>query len=109
LAVLAPDVIRRADRAALPPGVPTEIRGARRVAEGAGTFLERARLAPPALVNRTIGGVVAPRGRPQPAREGTIDGDRITAIDLIGDPGRLRQLDLAVTSPDLPGRAVPAR
>jgi len=109
LAVLAPDVIRRADRAALPPGVPTEIRGARRVAEGAVTFLERARFARPALVNGTIGVVVAPRGRLQLAVEVTIDGDRITAIDLIGDPGRLRQLDLAVTSPDLPGRAVPAR
>ena len=95
LAVLAPEVVRRADRAVLPAGVPAELRGVRRVAEAALTNAGLARFARPALVNGVIGMVVAPRGRLLRVLEVTIDGDRITAIDVIGEPARLRRLDLA--------------
>jgi len=95
LAVLAPEVVRRADPALLPAGVPGEVHGARRVAEQALTAAGLARFAQPALVNGAIGILVAPRGRLLRAMEFTIDGDRITAINIIGEPARLRRLDLA--------------
>lgn len=96
LAVLAPDVVRRADRAALRASAETEVRGARRVAEETVTNAGRARFARPVLVNGAIGLVVAPRGRLLFVLEVAIDGDRVTAINVIGDPTRLRRLDLAV-------------
>ena len=95
LAVLAPEVVRRADRAAVPAGVPTEVRAARRVAEEALTTTGLARFARPALVNGVIGVVVAPRGRLLRVLEVTVDGDRITAINVIGEPASLHRLDLA--------------
>ncbi|XXX78271.1 sigma-70 family RNA polymerase sigma factor [Sorangium sp. So ce134] len=96
LAVLAPDVVRRADSAALRGGAAAEVRGARRVAEETATNAARARFARPILVNGAVGAAVAPRGRLQLVLELAIDGDRIAAIDVIGDPARLRQLRLAV-------------
>ncbi|WP_437968680.1 sigma-70 family RNA polymerase sigma factor [Sorangium sp. So ce260] len=96
LAVLAPDVVRRADGAALGGGLETEVRGARRVAQETVTNAGRARFARPVLVNGAVGVAVAPRGRLALVLEVAIDGDRIAAIDVIGDPIRLRQLRLAV-------------
>ncbi|WP_437611096.1 sigma-70 family RNA polymerase sigma factor [Sorangium sp. So ce834] len=96
LAVLAPDVVRRADRAALRGGAEAEVRGARRVAEETATNAGRARFARPALVNGAVGVVVAPRGRLQLVLEVAIEGGRVAAIDVIGEPARLRQLRLAV-------------
>src|SRR5215212_3269314 len=60
LTVLDPDVVVRADRAAVPPGGPMEVHGAQAVAKQALTFSRRARLAQPALVNGTVGIVAAP-------------------------------------------------
>ncbi|WP_437685198.1 sigma-70 family RNA polymerase sigma factor [Sorangium sp. So ce176] len=102
LAVLAPDIVRRADRVALRGGVETEVRGARRVAEETVTNAGRARFARPVLVNGALGIAVAPRGRLQLVLEVAIHGGRIAAIDVIGDPTRLRQLQLAVV--DTPPR-----
>ena len=96
IAVLAPDVVRRADRAALPPGRATEVRGARAVAEEIVVFGRNARFAALALVNGAVGIVVAPRGRLQLALTVTIDGGKIVGYELIADPTRLQQLDLAV-------------
>jgi hypothetical protein len=56
----------------------------------------RARFAQVALVNGTVGLVVAPRGRLVVAIGLTIKDDKIAEIDVIADPSRLRQLDLAV-------------
>jgi RNA polymerase sigma factor (sigma-70 family) len=95
LAVLDPDVVRRADRAALPAG-PAELRGAQAVAEETRVFSRRARSARLALVDGTVGIVVAPRGRLLLALSLTIKDDKITEIDVIADPSRLHQLDLAV-------------
>ncbi|MGW7005603.1 sigma-70 family RNA polymerase sigma factor [Streptomyces sp. NPDC054933] len=96
LAVLAPDVVRRADRAALPSGVATTARGARAVAEQTVAFGRRSRFAEPALVNGAVGVVVAPRGRLLLALTFTIEGEKITEYEVIADPARLRLLDLAV-------------
>jgi RNA polymerase sigma factor (sigma-70 family) len=95
LAVLDPSVVRRADRAALPAG-PAELRGGQAVAEETRVFSRRARFARLALVDGTVGIVVAPRGRLGLAIGLTIKDDKITEIDVIADPPRLHQLDLAV-------------
>jgi RNA polymerase sigma factor (sigma-70 family) len=96
LAVLAPDVARRADRAALAPGRPAEVRGARAVSKEIAAFGSNARFASVALVNGAAGVVVAPRGRLLLAIAFTIDGEKITGYELIADPARLQQLDVAV-------------
>ena len=93
LAVLDPAVVVRADRAAVLAGADREVRGAPAVAE---TFSGRARLARPALVDGAAGAVWAPGGRPRVVFAFTIAGGRIVEIDLLADPERLRQLDLAV-------------
>ncbi|MDQ4028115.1 MAG: sigma-70 family RNA polymerase sigma factor [Actinomycetota bacterium] len=93
LAVLDPDVVVRADAAAVRAGAAGEVRGAAAVAE---TFSGRARVARPALVNGAVGLVWAPRGRPRVAFRFTIMRGRIVGIDLVADPDRLRELDLAI-------------
>jgi RNA polymerase sigma-70 factor (ECF subfamily) len=96
LAVLAPDVVVHADPAALPPGRPAEVRGARAVAEGTVLLAARARSAELALIDGAVGAVVAPGGRLLYALTFILDGDRIAGYDVIGDPRRLRELDIAV-------------
>jgi hypothetical protein len=93
LAVLDPDVVLRADRA-VPPGAPTEFRGARAVAERAYLFSQLAPFARPALVNGAAGLVVAPRGRPFSVLAFTVTEGKIVEIDIVADPERLRRLDL---------------
>jgi RNA polymerase sigma-70 factor, ECF subfamily len=93
MAVLDPEVVVRADRAAVLVGAAAEVRGAAAVAD---TFLGRARLAQPALVDGAAGAVWAPGGQPRVVFGFTITDGRIVAIDLVADPERLRQLDLAV-------------
>ncbi|MGH3830728.1 MAG: sigma-70 family RNA polymerase sigma factor [Pseudonocardiaceae bacterium] len=95
LAVLTPDVVHRADPAALPPGAVTQVQGARAVAEETVVFRRRSRFAESALVNGMVGVVVAPRGRLMLALTFTIEGDRIAAYEVIADPKRLASLDLA--------------
>ncbi|MFB6712785.1 MULTISPECIES: sigma-70 family RNA polymerase sigma factor [unclassified Streptomyces] len=96
LAVLDPDVVRRADPAALPPGGATVVRGARAVAEGTAALAQRSRLAELALVDGAVGVVVAPRGRLLFALTFTVENDRIASYEVIADPVRLRRLRLAV-------------
>lgn len=96
LAVLDPDVVVRADRAAAPPGATLEFRGAEIVAKQALIVSRRARFAQPALVNGTAGVVVAPLGRLLLVMAFKVKDDKIAEIDVIADPERLRQLDLAV-------------
>jgi RNA polymerase sigma-70 factor (ECF subfamily) len=98
LALLDPDVVLRADRAAAPEGMSRDVRGALAVARGAQAFSERARFAQPALVNGAVGIIVAPRGRLLIALGLDIRRGRIAAIDVIADPERLREVDVAVLS-----------
>jgi len=93
LAVLDPDVVVRADRAAVRAGASREVRGAVAVA---GTFSGRARFTRPALVNGAAGAVWAPGGRPRVVFGFTITGGKVVGIELLADPERLRELDLVV-------------
>src|SRR5918997_622865 len=103
VAVLDPDIVLRADRVAVQvaasrqaqdvPALSTEVRGAAAVAD---IFSGRARAARLALVDGAVGAVVAPGGRPRVVFGFTIMGGKIAEIELLADPERLRQLDLAV-------------
>jgi RNA polymerase sigma-70 factor, ECF subfamily len=96
LAVLDPDVVRRADEHAVPPEVARELRGAAAVAHEALTYSRAARIARPVLVDGSAGFVVAPRGRLRIAIRCTVREGKITAMDVIADPPHLRRLTLAV-------------
>src|ERR1700730_16246165 len=93
LAMLDPDVVLRADHAAVQTGASREVRGAAAVAD---TFAGRALAAHLALGNGAAGGVWARGGRPRVVFSFTLSGGKIVAIDLLADPERLGQLDLAV-------------
>jgi RNA polymerase sigma factor (sigma-70 family) len=96
LAVLDPDVVLRGDAVAMRSAAPKEIRGAAALANRAAKG--GARAAQPALVNGAVGVVVAPRGQLTMVLSFTTVDGKIVAIDAIGDPERLRELDLAVLS-----------
>ncbi|MDQ7802864.1 sigma-70 family RNA polymerase sigma factor [Amycolatopsis sp. A133] len=98
LDVLAPDVVRRADAAALPAGAALETRGARAVAEEAQVFGKRARFAEAALVDGVVGVVVAPRGRLELALAVTVEGERVAAYEVIAGPARLAALHVTLLS-----------
>jgi RNA polymerase sigma factor (sigma-70 family) len=96
LAVLDPDLVVHVDPGAGRPGGPTEIHGARNWAEGAVAFARLARFVQPALVNGSVGLVLAPRGRLLRALTFTIQEGKIVAVDVIADEARLAQLNLGV-------------
>jgi RNA polymerase sigma factor (sigma-70 family) len=94
--MLDPDVVVRADHAAVRTGAAAETRGAQAVAA---TFSGRARAAKVALIDGVAGLVWATGGRPRVVFSFTFTGGKITAIDLLGDPAMLGKLDV-VTLPD---------
>ena len=94
LALLDPDVVLRADGTAMRSGAPREIRGAVTVAQRA--VRGGARAAQAALVDGAVGVIVAPRGRLLMVLRFTLAGGRIVEIEAVGDPDRLRRLDLSV-------------
>jgi len=93
LAVLDPDVVFRYDPTAVPAGASREVRGAPAVAR---QFSGRAQGARPALVNGSVGLVVARHGRLFLVLNLTVAHGKIVEINVVADPERLRQLDLAV-------------
>jgi RNA polymerase sigma-70 factor, ECF subfamily len=100
VALLDSEVTLTADAAAVPAGRPAVLRGAELVARGARLSSARAGHSQLALVDGTVGIVHAPGGRLQTVLMLTVSPARkITAIDIVADPGRLARLRLAV----LPG------
>jgi len=94
VAVLDPDVVARADYGAVSAGASGPVRGATAVAKQALRFSQLAPFVQPALVNGTAGAVVAPQGQPATIMAFTVRRGKITEIDILADPARLRQLDL---------------
>jgi RNA polymerase sigma factor (sigma-70 family) len=95
LAVLHPAVVLRADAGAGPLGPSRLVSGAPAVAAQAHRYARLARFARPVLVNGTPGYLVAPDGQPFAVIGITVRDDKITEIDILADPERLSQLDLA--------------
>jgi RNA polymerase sigma factor (sigma-70 family) len=100
VALLDADVTLTADAFVVPAGHPAELHGAAAVARGAVMASARSGQSQLALVDDSVGIVFAPGGRLQAVLAFTVSrAGRITAIDIIADPGRLRRFRLAL----LPG------
>jgi RNA polymerase sigma-70 factor, ECF subfamily len=97
VALLDPGFTVQADAVAA-PGLPLGIRGAENWAKQAIRTARGARVARPALVDGAVGVVIAPGGRLFRVLRLTMVGDRIGAMEVIGDPERLRQLEIGVLS-----------
>ena len=92
LEVLDPDVVLRADPAAVKMGANALVNGAPGVA---GTFVGRARAAEVALIDGAPGLVFAVHGAPRVVFAFTIGADgRITGIDQMADPAMIGAMEL---------------
>jgi RNA polymerase sigma factor (sigma-70 family) len=89
LALLDPDVVLRADAAAVELGAPPEARGP----DAVGGFVRVARGAKAAVLDGTPVAVWLPGGEPRVVLLFRAAGDKITEIDVIADPARLSRLD----------------
>ncbi len=110
LAVLDPDAVIRIDAAARFDGVvridaPAGEAGKAREVRGASTWaphmlaLSRGldpRFAQPALIDGSVGLIFAPHGKLARALTFTIANAKVTRVEAIGDPARLRELDIAL-------------
>jgi RNA polymerase sigma factor (sigma-70 family) len=96
VAVLDPDVVLHADRTAASTSTPRVLRGARAVAHGAVASAVRAPHTAIALVDGSVGLVMAMEGRLAVALAFQTAGERITAINVIADPERLQELAVSV-------------
>ena len=90
LEALDPDVVVRSN------GAEISVRGAAAVAARAITGLRSAQVTLPALINGAVGIVNAAEARPISLQAFTITDAKIIAIDLIDDPGRIAEADLAI-------------
>jgi RNA polymerase sigma factor (sigma-70 family) len=99
VAVLDPNVVITADAVAQPVEAMREIHGAENWAKGAIAAARGARAAQPALIDGAVGLVIAPQGRLFRALRFTLAEGKIAAVEVIGDPERLRHLDLAILAP----------
>ncbi|GAE31705.1 sigma-70 family RNA polymerase sigma factor [Halalkalibacter hemicellulosilyticus] len=89
IAALDPDVVLYDDR----KGATKVTRGAKALAK---QVLGRAQSAQIAIVNGSVGVIVAPRGRLLYVLTFIISNGKITKIDLVSSPARIEQLDLKV-------------
>ena len=99
LAILDPDVVLRADAGTGPLGPSQLVRGAQAVIAQARRFSPLARFGHRVLVNGAPGFLVARGGQALAVGSVTVADGRITEINILADPDRLRQLDLAGVLP----------
>src|SRR6478752_7377207 len=95
LTMLDPDIVLRADAAAVRMGVDGEVTGARAVA---GMFSGRATALRPALIDGEPGLVWTYRGETRVVFAFTITGDTVTAMEQIADPDRIARLEVVPLS-----------
>lgn len=110
LAVLDPDAVLRIDAAARFDGVtrvdaPAADAGKARELRGASTWAKQMlalsrgldqQFAQPALIDGSVGFIFAPRGQLARAVTFTFANEKVARIEAVGDPARLRELDIAV-------------
>jgi RNA polymerase sigma factor (sigma-70 family) len=94
--ILDPDVVLTVDGGRLRRGASIVLHGANAVAAHTRTYSTLHPYVLPALVNGTVGAVIAPHGTPYAVMGFTISNGRITRIDALLDPERLAQLDLTI-------------
>jgi hypothetical protein len=91
LEVLDPEVVLRADHAAVQAGATAEVRGVRSVAE---TFRGRARAAQLALIDGEAGALWTHGGQPRVVFSFVVVDEKIVEIELFADADRLREFGL---------------
>jgi RNA polymerase sigma factor (sigma-70 family) len=103
LAVLDPDAVVRIDGAArIAAGAPDaadtprELRGASTWAKQMIALSRGMRFVEPAVINGSVGLILAPRGKLSRVLTFTFANAKVTRIEVTGDPARLRELDIAV-------------
>jgi RNA polymerase sigma factor (sigma-70 family) len=102
LAVLDPDAVvrieaaARIDAPAAEAGMDREVRGAAAWAKQFIALSRGLRFVQPALINGSVGLILAPRGKLSRALTFTFMNAKVTRVEVIGDPARLRELDIAV-------------
>ncbi|GAA4876551.1 sigma-70 family RNA polymerase sigma factor [Saccharopolyspora cebuensis] len=82
VALLAPDCVRTADAALLPPGAATTVTGAVAIAAETGLFADRIRASAPMRLDGRAVDVIAPGGHPLAAIEVATRGTRISRITI---------------------------
>ena len=92
--LLDPDVVLRVDAESMPTGRGLVLRGRQAVAGGAVASAARARASELALVDGSVGMVMAVGGLPTVALRFVIVDDAIAGIDVIAAPDRLARLEL---------------
>lgn len=108
--LLHPDVVLHADETAVKvakanearggPQFKSEMRGAKRIA---GTFKGKIAEARLALVNGDAGATWAPGGKPVVAFCFSLRDGKISAIDIVMDPKKLRELDVEIIDTEMGG------
>jgi RNA polymerase sigma factor (sigma-70 family) len=103
LALLDPEAVIRIDGAArIAGGSPDaehtvrEIRGASLWAKQALAFSRSMAAVQAALIDGSVGLILAPRGKLSRVVTFAVSNDKITRVEIIGEPARLRDLDIAV-------------
>jgi RNA polymerase sigma factor (sigma-70 family) len=103
LAVLDPDAVIRIDGAARIAGgaadaadTPRELRGASTWAKQLLAMSRGLRFVQPALINGSVGVILAPAGRLSRVLTFTFTNAKIAQLEVIGDPVRLRELQIGV-------------
>jgi RNA polymerase sigma factor (sigma-70 family) len=103
LAVLDPDAIVRIDGAARIAAGAADAADTARELRGASTWAKQMialsrglRFVQPALINGSVGLILAPRGKLSRVLTFTFANAKVTRVEVIGDPARLRELDIAV-------------
>jgi RNA polymerase sigma-70 factor (ECF subfamily) len=103
LAVLDPGAVIRIDGAARIAGgradaadTPRELRGASTWAMQLIAMSRGLRFVQPALINGSIGLILAPAGKLSRVLTFTFTDAKIARVDVVGDPSRLRDLDISV-------------
>jgi RNA polymerase sigma-70 factor (ECF subfamily) len=102
LAVLDPEAVIHIEAAAridAPPeevGKPRELRGASTWARQFIALSRGLRFVQPVLIDGSVGVILAPGGKLTKAMTFTFGNGKVTRVEVIGDPARLRQLDIAV-------------
>lgn len=96
VALLDPQVVFRADSAAMRGAPAREVRGAEAVAR---LYEGRAQGAGPALIDGAVGIVVAPLGQLMMIIRVTVGDGKITALDVTADPAKLAEAEINAPSP----------
>lgn len=96
LSLLDPNVVRRADRHAMPPGVDALVQGAERVASETAGNTALAQYARIVVIDGSIGMIVVLRRRIRVALKFGIAGERIKEVEVIADPVRIEEMRVGV-------------